>query len=175
MQSGLPQIASVPGGSRGTRNARRLVAQMAAAEQQRNLERGQRIRELRERLGSQQDAARVMDIALKTVQNWEYGHEVSRAYRQRLADFLGVSWDYIEWGEAGRAGVPLPGTQLDLIERKLDLIIEALGLVATPSPQQDDRLAEIRRAVEAAGRLRDPQPERRSQERRGRRSEDQAL
>lgn len=123
MKSQIAQKGFVPGTSRGPRSARTLLLQMAAdLERQREI--GQRIKALREELGLTQPVlADKVGVTLRAAQAWEAGGGIGYENRKRLAEELGVSEEFLLFGEPGRQG---PSTQLDRIEAKLDAVLVLL-------------------------------------------------
>lgn len=131
MKSQIAENGYVPGTSRGPRNVRTLLLQMAA-DKERQEEIGARIRELRGRR-PQPTVADAVGVTLRAYQAWEAGDSgIAWDNLVKLAEHFGVSEDYIEYGESGRSG---PSTQLDRIEEKLDILIATLqgkdGVAAT--------------------------------------------
>lgn len=121
----------VPGSSRGPRSNATLLLQMAqAAEKQAEV--AARIRELREDARLPQPAiAEKVGVTLRAYQSWEAGGGVSWPNLAKLAKVFQVSEEYLLYGPEG--GKP-PTTQMDRIERKLDTILEHLGLSLPDDP-----------------------------------------
>lgn len=120
-----PQIAQkkyVPGTSRGPRSDLTVLLQMAA-EAERQKEIGARIKDLRGKMPQQVIADRV-GVTLRAYQAWEAGGGIAWANYERLAEALGVTEEYILYGESGKSN---PSTQLDRIEAKLDLILASIS------------------------------------------------
>jgi transcriptional regulator with XRE-family HTH domain len=111
---------------------------------------GARIRDRREELGlTQDDVARRMPgkITHNRISLWERGKNRPRDDAlESLAGVLGVPVSYFMMSEPDKtktpdlAGVMAPDesrSQLDAIERKLDMILAALALI--PAPDEDAR------------------------------------
>ena len=88
-----------------------------------------RIKELRERRGlTQPQVATALDVSLRTYQNWEAGGGTSGEHYERLAELLGVSYDYLMTG-----GEMMPPTadvlsRLDRLQRDVAEILDRLEL-----------------------------------------------
>ena len=122
------------------RNRITVAAWMAEMDRQR----GARIRALREQ-GSmgREEMAPKLGVSVKTLYNWEKGHEINPQNLRALAKFFDVTVDYIRGGE-----LPTPdllGVQEDIVVGKLD---EILASIATIEAQ----MALLVPAVQASGK-----------------------
>lgn len=135
----------VPGSSRGPRNARTLLLQMAM-EAERQKEIGARIKELRGRI-PQPVIAEKVGVTLRAYQAWEAGGGIAWDNYGKLADAFGVDEDYLLYGEREEPG---DVSQLDRIEAKLDTIMRALELSTDEPGEALER--EMQEAAERAER-----------------------
>jgi transcriptional regulator with XRE-family HTH domain len=129
-QRNLTQKRFVAGTSRGPRRAATLLAQVA------DLQRGERIKELREQRHLTQPviAARV-DVTLRAYQEWEAGGGMRWENAKRLARVLGATPDYIMSGERGATpDLSHEPTQLDQVQ--LELAAMSLRLERIEKNQQ---------------------------------------
>lgn len=125
----------VPGTSRSTRDLRRLALQMAE-ELKRDIERGDRIRAL---VGAkkQEPIARACGVGVRSLQNWMAGTGMTQGNLERLADYFGVSTDYIEYGDD--VVKPHAISRIESIEAKLDEVLRLL----TPLPKPGGALGSL--------------------------------
>lgn len=120
------------GSSRGSRSDATLLLQMARAAAQ-QAEVAQRIRELRGRMTQPAIAERV-GVTLRAYQAWEAGGGIGGENLARLAAAFDVTEEYILYGPDQDKP---PRTQMDRVERKLDAILEHLGVSSPDDPAAD--------------------------------------
>jgi transcriptional regulator with XRE-family HTH domain len=134
-----------PGSSRGRPSLDTLIAEMAKALQDEESP-AARLRELRGKK-TQPVIADAVDVSLRAYQEWEAGGGISWAKLAKLAEYYGVSEEYILYGPEGSRP---PQTQMDRMEQKLDAILEALGV-------DDDEAAtrSVSDALDASDQLHD--------------------
>lgn len=105
------------------RNARTLAIHMAMEAAQR-ADIGQRIKELRGPL-PQPELARRLGVSLRAVQKWEAGDTAPQWENLvALSELFGVTQDYLLYGDRSEQREAVD--QLDRIEAKLDLLLQAL-------------------------------------------------
>ena len=134
--------------SQMARNPHTLAAfQDAMKDAERRSEISERIKALRERRGlTQPQVAERVGVQNRTYQNWEAGGGTSGDNYERLAEVLGVSYDYLVIGESA---TPPPAdilARLARIESVLEQIQGALDL------DSDLEAAELEQDEEAASR-----------------------
>lgn len=140
-----------PGTSRGPRKAATLLAQMA------DLERGERIRQLREQHHLTQPAvADKVHVTLRAYQGWEAGGGIQWANAKRLAKALGTSPDFIMSGQPHETpDLSLAPSQLEQQMRDLTqavrLLEEQTRLLRAEAATRDAevlmQIAEVRRTI----------------------------
>lgn len=121
-QSSLATPRYAPTSSRRAAKASTLLLRMA------DLERGQRIRQLRDhrseergRLVTQPEVADAVGVTLRAVQDWEAGKGIKLEHAKKLAAYYGVSQHWLMYGEQDSPN-NLPAedsSQLDRIEQQL--------------------------------------------------------
>lgn len=117
-------------------------------EAQRREDLAARIKELREPRPQQAIADKV-GVSLRAYQAWEAGGGISWENLEQLAKALGVTEEYLLYGEAGdRART---STQLQRIETKLDALTAAVARLA-PAGAQEARVAEALRDADEVER-----------------------
>ena len=141
-KSNTAQRNYAPGTWRGPRSAATLLAQMA------DLERGLRIKELRESRHLTQEAmADALGVTLRGYQEWEAGGGIKWDNVKKLAKFHTVDADYLMNGP--RADTPDPFGQngsdrLDRMDERIDRLAELIeqlaastaALVADSAPRE---------------------------------------
>ena len=138
MKSSITQKPCIPGTWRGPRKASTLLAQMA------DLERGQRIKELRESRHLTQEAmADKLGVTLRGYQEWEAGGGIKWENVKKLAKQHGVEADFLMNGPKPETPDLLGASQLDRIEKIVTGLADSVGsieaqlalLVAAQEPQ----------------------------------------
>lgn len=157
MKTRYAQKPYAPGTSRGPRRATTLLAQMA------DLERGDRIRELREqRHLTQPVVADRVHVTLRAYQEWEAGGGIQWENAKRLAKVLGATPDFIMSGEPRETpdlstnGQP---SQLDRIEEELAGIKQMLESSDAAAKVLADVVNRLEEAAESTRKKAPEQPQ----------------
>jgi transcriptional regulator with XRE-family HTH domain len=144
----------VPGTSRRPQRAATLLAQVA------DLERGERIKALREQVLhlTQPVVAERVGVTLRAYQEWEAGGGIAWENAKRLAKVLGATPDFIMSGD--REALDLGETQLDRIESLVSGLDEQMRLLrAEQAADVAEVLKRIDEALPPRGRSQDQPPE----------------
>ena len=132
-----------PGSSRGRRSLTTLLAQMA------DLERGARIRELRQAKHLTQPAvAELVGVSLRAYQAWEGGGGIAWDNVKLLAETLDADADFILSGPRSTSNGDAAPTQLDRIERLLTEVLDLLRAQGPPTTRPRDPGAELEAEME---------------------------
>lgn len=135
----------------GSRSARSVLLLQMAEDEERRAGQAARIKALRESVRdpdtnrplTQENLARALFVATRTVQNWEAGKGIDPENAKRLSDYLlshGIAWatvDYIENGVVERQHGPTPDLshdralievreQLQALDARLDQMVNKL-------------------------------------------------
>lgn len=122
-----------------------------------DLERGERIKELREELHlTQPTVAERVGVTLRAYQEWEAGGGIAWENAKRLARVLGVTPDYIMSGDPVPR-VTLDGSQLDRIESAVSDLDEQIRLFRVEAAARDMEV--LKRLDEALAPRRRPRPQ----------------
>lgn len=127
-------------------------------------ERGDRIREMIERIGTHVAAANEVGVTPRTVGRWCEGRGIKAEHRAPLAHYLNTTIAYLMYGEQDAPAQHIVLEQLDRIENKLDDLLERLK----PSETLED-------VADQAARLRDDTQPKPARARRGRKGPGQAA
>jgi transcriptional regulator with XRE-family HTH domain len=100
-----------------------------------DVERGERIRALIERVGTQVSVAKEVDVSPRTVGRWAEGRGISPKYRAGLASALGRSISYVMYGEEDAPEQRTVIARLDAIEAQLDDVLRLLRRLADDEPE----------------------------------------